>query len=501
MIPAEMEEQILRLHLVEKWSVGTIARHCHVHHTTVRRVLHQVGAQRVEPARPSRIDPFVDFIVETLKKHPTLTASRLHAMVVERGYLGGPDHFRRVVSQYRPRKPAEAYQRLRTLVGEEAQVDWGHFGEHNVDGALRPLSAFVMVLSWSRMVFVQFSYDQRMGSFLDGHVEALAFFGGVPRRVLYDNLKSVVLERRADAIRFQPTALELASHYRFEPSPVAVRRGNEKGRVERTIRYLRTSFWPDRKWRDLDDLNEQALTWCREIAGARKWRGDESSTVNDAFQRERASLMALPDEAFPAEERTTVRVGKQPYARFDRNDYSVPHDRVRRQLTILASPKQVRIVDNDDVVAVHPRSYGRHRQIENEAHLKELTRLKAEARAARGIDRLHHVVPSSADLLKRTAERGHNLGSAVAALLRLLESWSGDAVEQAVKDALAAKTYHVAAVKQALDRRAQDLALPPPTSVTLPQDERVQNAWVKMHDLASYDLLDVEERSAGGSHE
>ena len=117
---------------------------------------------------------------------------------------GSPGHFRRLIAQIRPRKPAEAYMRLRTLQGEEAQMDWGHFGQHAVGGATRALSAFVMVLSWSRMPFVRFFYDQRMGSFLTGHVEAFEFLGGVPRKVLYDNLKSVVLKRRLDAIEFQP---------------------------------------------------------------------------------------------------------------------------------------------------------------------------------------------------------------------------------------------------------------------------------------------------------
>jgi transposase len=151
------------------------------------------------------------------------------------------------VACHRPRPAAEAYLRLRTLPGEQAQVDWGHFGHLQIGRARRPLMAFVMVLSHSRMVFLRFFLDARMDSFLRGHALAFAAFGGVPRVLLYDNLKSAVLERvdhpRGSAIRFNPTLLALAGHYRFEPRPVAPARGNEKGRVERAIRYIRDSFF------------------------------------------------------------------------------------------------------------------------------------------------------------------------------------------------------------------------------------------------------------------
>ena len=488
MIPQEMEERILRLHFIEKWTVGTIASQCGVHHSTVRRVLHARGLPALAAKRPSMIDPFLPFVLDTLKTWPTLPASRLHAMVAERGYAGSPSHFRRLIAQIRPRKPAEAFHRLRTLPGEEAQVDWGHFGNHGVGRATRPLSAFVMVLSWSRMPFVCFYYNQRMGSFLDGHVRAFDFFGGVPRCLLFDNLKSVVLERRADAIRFHPTALSFAAHYRFEPRPVAIRRGNEKGRVERTIRYLRTSFWPARTWTDLADLNQQARTWCHRLAGLRSCPEEHQLSVIAAWRAEQPRLLSLPDDAFPVHDVVNARVGKQPYVRFDTNDYSVPHDRVRRTVTVLATPERVRVVDGDDTIAEHARSYSRGEQIEDPAHLAALTAWKRDARAARGTDRLHHAVPSSATLLEGAARRGHNLGSAVAGLLRLVDTWGAAAVESAVVAALAADALHVAAVRQILGQRAQDAGTPPPLAVSLPDDPRVRDVHVRPHDLASYDM-------------
>jgi transposase len=228
-ISPDVSAQILRLYHAERWRVGTIARQLHVHRDTVRRVLAQAGMPALSsPLRPSRVDPYRVFILATLAKFPTLTAARLYVMVHERGYRGSPEHFRHVIAGMRPRPAAEAYLRLRTLPGEQAQVDWGHFGHLQIGRARRPLMAFVMVLSYSRRIFLRFFLDARMDSFLRGHVEAFIAFGGSARTLLYDNLKSAVLERIGDAIRFNPTLLEFAAHYRFEPRPVAPARGNEK---------------------------------------------------------------------------------------------------------------------------------------------------------------------------------------------------------------------------------------------------------------------------------
>src|SRR6516162_4010938 len=340
-IPPELEAQILRYYHVEKWRVGTIARQLHVHHATVMRVLAQAGLPRTgAPARRSQVEPYLPFLVETLQKFPTLTASRLYAMVRERGYRGGPDHFRHLVACHRPRRPTEAYLRLRSLAAEQGQVDWGHFGHLTIGRARRPLMAFVMVLSWSRHIFLRFFLDARIESFLRGHAAAFAAWNGCPRVLLYDNLRSAVLERQGDAIRFHPTLLAFAAHYRYEPRPVAVARGNEKGRVERAIRYVRDNFFAARSYTDLDDLNAQARAWCDGVASDRPCPEQQTQSVREAFADEAARLLPLPDNPFPLIERVAVKVGKTPYVRFDLNDYSVPHTAVQRMLSVLADPQE-----------------------------------------------------------------------------------------------------------------------------------------------------------------
>jgi len=489
MIPKETEAEVLRLFHAEKWRVGTIADQLGLHHTTVQRVLHQTG---VEPKalglRPSLADAFVPFIVEQLEKYSDLCASRLFQMVKDRGYPGGPDHFRRVVARHRPRKPAEAFHRLKTLPGEQAQVDWAHFGKLQIGRAERTLWAFVMVLSYSRQVFLRFFLGASMPFFVRGHIDALAFFGGVPRVLLYDNLKSAVLERHGDIIRFNPRLIELAAYYRFEPRPVAVARGNEKGRVERAIQYVRSSFFAARTYSDLADHNRQAFEWTTTTSGDRAWIEDRSRTVREVFEGERSNLLPLPDEHFPVHDRLDVEIGKTPYARFDLNDYSVPHDRTQRTLTVIADIETVRIVENNELVATHLRSWDRGQQIETPEHLDRLTAEKKRARQHRGLDRLAKAVPSSQAFLRCLAERGQNMGSNTSRLLQLLDAAGAVALEDALVEVLEHDAVHIGAVRQVLDKRRSELGLPPPVTVALSSDEH-RDLVITPHALSTYDAL------------
>jgi transposase len=490
MISPEREAEILRLHHAEKWPVGTIAAQLGLHHSTVRRVLAQAGLPAgKQMMRPSIVDPFVPFIVETLAKYPRLRASRLYAMARERGYKGAPDYFRHVVSRYRPKPPAEAFLRLRTLPGEQGQVDWAHFGKQTIGNAVRALWAFVMVLSFSRKIFLRFYFGSAMPAFLHGHVSAFNYFRGVPRELLFDNLKSAVLERTGDAIRFNPTLLELAAHYRFLAKPVAPARGNEKGRVERAIRYVRDSFFAAREWKDIADLNAQALAWCDGQAADRPCPEDRARSVREVFEAEQPRLLALPDDEFPTDEHLPVDIGRTPYARFDLNDYSLPHHYTRCTLEVVASVDTVRILDGDEVVAVHRRSYDRGKQLEIESHVQELTDFKRKAREHRSLDRLHHVAPNSRKLLVLVAERGGNIGNLTHRLSLLLENFSARELDDAIAEALERGTPHLGAIRQLLDKARADRGEPPPVRLPLPLDPRLDRLVVRPHSLASYDQL------------
>jgi transposase len=487
-IPLELAARIERLYKVERWRVGTIARQLNVHRDTVRRVLreHQVVPPGT-PLRQSLVDPYRGFIRETLDRYPTLAASRLHDMVCERGYAGQASHFRHLVSTMRPRPPAEAYLRLRMLPGEEMQVDWAHFDHLQIGRARRPLMGFVVVLSYSRRVFLRFCLNAQMDSFLRGHVEAFAAFGGLARTALYDNLKSVVLERVGDAIRFNPEFLAFAKHYRFEPRPVAVARGNEKGRVERHIDFIRKSFFAAREFTDVADLNIQARQWCEGRAFDRPWPQDDALSVRQAFAVEQPRLLGLPTAGYALGQRLEVPVAKTPYVRFDWNDYTVPHTHVRRSLSVLADEQRVRIFDGIIEVASHPRSFDRHEQIEDPSHLQALVEHKRRARAHRGCDALEQVAPASTELLQMAAQHGHNLGSITAALLRLLDQYGAASLQTAITDAIERDVPHPNAVRLALERARERSGRPPPLALVLPEHVARRDAPMRTPSLAAYD--------------
>jgi transposase len=500
-VSPEESAAMLRLHHVEGWPVGTIADQLRRHHDTVERVLTHRGIPVVKrAARTRKVDPFVPFLEQTLAKYPRLRASRLWSMVKARGYDGSKSGFRAIVARLRPRPHAEAYLRRAVLPGEEGLVDWAHFGKLTIGRAERDLFAFVMVLAYSRMRLVWFTLRAAMPSFLRGHVEAFRFFGGAPRGILYDNLKSAVLEREGDAVRFHPTLLALAGHHRFEPRACAPYRPNEKGRVERAIRDVRDNFFAARAFSSVLDLNLQARAWCLDLASERRVPDRKDMTVEAAFLEEKPRLVALPDDDFPIEGRVEVRVGKTPYVRFDRNDYSVPHTHVCRSLTVLATDELVRIVDPaapTQILAEHRRTFDRDQRVEHDGHTLALKEDKRRAHQSRGFDRLFTAVPSSRSMMERLADRGDNLGAATSGLLQLLDRVGADLLERAVAEVVARDQLKLRAVHHVIDRLRYEAGLAPPLTVPVSTDVRA-NAQVRPHALSTYDRLHA---AAGGADE
>jgi transposase len=489
-LPPEQIAEIRRLFFAEHWKVGTIAETLSVHHEAVRRAIEQEGFVRSGPQlRPSALDPYKAFLTTTLEQYPRLRATRLFEMVRARGYPGSVVQLRRYVRIVRPQARAEAYLRLETLPGEQAQVDWGHFGAFQIGRARRQLSCFVLVLSWSRAMYARFALDQTLESFLLGHVEAFMALQGAPRECLYDNLKSVVLERVGDHIRFHPRILELAGHYHFAPKPCAIARGNEKGRVERAVSFLRHSFFAARTFTTLADLNAQLARWIADIAHARRVPGRPEQTVAKALAVEQPRLLPLPEHPFACDLIRPVASGKTPYVRFDANDYSIPHALLRRPLTLIASESHVRVVDGTTEVACHRRSYDRGQRIEDPAHVAALVQEKRHAHELRGRDRLRSACPQAEAFLDALARRDAPLGLETLRLLRLLDQVGAATLDRALAEALARQAISAASVAHLLEQQRRARRQPPPLDVVLPADPRVRDLRVTPHALSAYDAL------------
>lgn len=488
MIPPEQRTEARRLYYAEHFTVNAIADALALHRDTVKAA---IGAQQFVPTprlHRSRLDPFMTFISTTLEQYPKLRSSRLFLMLKDRGYEGSVQQLRRVVRRLRPLAPT-AYLALATMPGEQAQVDWGHFGTLQVGRAQRKLSAFVLTLSYSRRTYARFTFDQTLATFLACHVDAFRDVGGVPRIILYDNLKSVVLERIGNAIRFHPAVLELAGHYHFRPEPCNLAAGNEKGRVERAIGYMRTSYAEARHYRDLDDANAQLRRWLDEVANIRAWPQDRGRTVQDAWREEQPKLLPLPAHEPDTSHVQPIRSGKTPYVRFDLNDYTIPHKLVRKPVTLVADERNVRVLDGDAVVATHARSYDRGCRIEDPTHLAALLDERRKAIVPKAQDRLRTRVPEIDRLFELLALRGENIGFNVARFVDLLDRHDVEDFRAAVVEAAVRETPRATSVAAILDRRSRAKTALPVLPVHLPDDPRVRNLSVISHDPATYDVL------------
>jgi hypothetical protein len=268
-----------------------------------------------------------------------------------------------------------------------------------------------------------------------------------------------------------------------------VARGNEKGRVERAIRYTRESFFAARDYNDLDDLNAQAAAWYDGLAADRRCPDEPTRTVREVFAEEATRLLKLPDNPAPLLERVAVKVGKTPYVRFDLNDYSVPFQYAQRTVTVLADPHELRIVDGAQILACHRRSYDKGAQIEDATHIQALVERKRAARHHRATDRLAQAAPASRDLLNRAAERGSNLGAIVVGLQRLLNRYGATELQAGILEALARDVPHPHAVRLALERRREQRGAPPPVAIELPAHVQARDTPVQPHALETYDQL------------
>lgn len=217
MISKEQIAAIRRLYYAEHWKIGTIAAEMSLHPETVKRALLNSSLD-LRSCRGATLNPWLDFIRLTLNQHPHLRATRLFEMLRDRGYPGSPRQLRRLVAKLRP-VSREAFLRLSVLPGEQAQADWASFGEVRIGSATRRLSCFVITLSYSRALYLEFFLDQTLESLLRSHVNAFSDWQGLPRSVLYDNMKQVVLERFGNSIRFHPRLLDLCGHYHFAALP------------------------------------------------------------------------------------------------------------------------------------------------------------------------------------------------------------------------------------------------------------------------------------------
>jgi transposase len=475
MITPELRAEIRRLVTREGWKIETVARRFGVHHSTVRRALHD-GPQEEVKAVPSALDPFKPYIVSRLTAHPRLTARRLLAELKERGCTLGVHQLRRFLARIRMPRDRKVYLRIEVEPGDQAQVDWASFGQLRVGATHRPLSAFLMVLSWSRALYVDFSLDQRLDTFLRMHRRALEFFGGVPKRILYDNLKSVVLHHIGTTVQFNPRFLAFAGHYLFEPVAAPVRYPEAKGRVESAVRYLRHSLFYGRSFASLQDLRVQASAWRDGTANLRLHQTTRERPA-DRLLVERTRLHALPKHPFDTDLVIPTIT------------YSVPPETVGRTVHIRADDHTVRVVWEHVELASHTRCWDRHRAIEDPDHRRELLERRRAAREPSRRARLAALAPECRLYLQEIARRRINLENEVRKLMRLAALYGDTELAGGMAKALTARTFGARYVRALIDQSRFARGLGEPPEPILTGNPAADALDVEPHDLETYDAL------------
>jgi transposase len=328
-------------------SISDIARRTGHDRKTVRKIAS--GPLLLERAprspRARKLDPFVPFLEQRLTDG-VYNATKLLAELQQRGYTGGKTQLKDWLQPRRPKHAPEPTVRFETAPGEQAQADFAHFGTIQHQGREQRLYAFLMTLGFSRMLFVCFSISCDWVAFLRGHLAAFQYFGGVPRTVLHDNLKSAVLERRDGVVHFHPRYLDFADYYGFTPRACQPYRAQTKGKVERSVQYVRGNFWPGLHFDGLDDLNGQARAWLDSTANVRV---HATTGVTPLSRLAEEGLMPLSNQ--PAYDVTPVLVrqaSRDGWVRYAGNAYAVP-------LEYAAQPLLLKLTEQDQVVVTTPQ--------------------------------------------------------------------------------------------------------------------------------------------------
>jgi len=451
MITPEQRAEMRRLVLREGCRIETVARRFGVHHSVVRRALRDDLPPVDMIRRPSALDSFKPYVVQRLIELPLLSGVRLHQELRERGCTVGLAQMRRYAAQVRPPRPRKVYLRVEFEPGEQAQVDWALFGHMRVGATQRKLSLFSMVMSWSRAIFIDFCFDQKMETFCRMHRRALEFFGGVPKKIVYDNLKSVVVDRVGSTIKFNSRFLAFAGHYLFEATAAPVRYPQFKGRVEDSVKYVRSSFFYGRSFSSLADLRAQAQQWSLKTANQRI-HATTRERPHERLLVEHPPLRPLPPHPFDTDVVLPLVVTKEARVRFDANSYSVPPEHVGKTVLLRADDDTVRVLVDSAEVARHARCWDRRRHIEDPAHLEALLARRKAARGPRSRERLFALCPQARAYLHEVARRKIHLSHEVDKLLRLVDLYGPSDVSLAIARAVADQSFGARFVRALCDQ-------------------------------------------------
>ena len=483
MIDYELYSKINHLRQNEGLTARQIARELSL---DVRTILKWLAETRFKPRqgtpRASKLDPFKQDIVRMLEAHP-YSAVQIFQSIREQGFTGRYSIVKDYVRKVRPPK-TRAFLTLSFAPGECAQVDWGAHGSVNVGGTCRRLSFFVMVLCYSRLMYVEFTVSQTMEHFLGCHQNAFEYFGRVPKKIMVDNLKSAVLKRIVGkAPVFNPKYLDFANHYGFSIAACNVGKGNEKGRVENGVGYVKKNLLAGLEIPDFTAIHPAARHWLDTVANVRI-HGETRQPPIARFEDEWPHLNPLPPHRFDIATVCQVRASSQFRVVIDANRYSVPAEYAGSRLMLKTYPDRICLYHDHKLIARHARSYDRHQDIEDPDHPKQLLLWRRKAREQKIVMRFLSLSPKAAQYYQKLEQRRMNPYHHVQKIVALSEIYNPEAVARALEDAFAFHAFSCEYIANLLEQRAR--CLPEPGALHLTRREDLLDLTVASPDLSIY---------------
>ncbi len=464
--------QYVRIHYLRhqrKLRLGQIAAELKLDEKTVSKWL---GRERFEPrkgkGRSSKLDPYKALVKAWLEKHP-YSAQQILQLLREEGCPAGYTIVKDYVRKVRPRGNA-AYLSLSFAPGECAQVDWGSFGSVGVGDTRRRLSFFVMVLCHSRMMYVEFTLSEKQEQFLQCHQNAFEFFGGVPEKVMIDNLKTGVLEhKQGTAAIIHPRYADFARHYGFKPVACNPRAPHEKGRVENAVGYVKKNFLRGRSLHGFEHLAAQVRRWLDEVANVRVHRHTRQKPLT-LWEKEKALLQALPLNSYDTGISIRLRATSTFRITIDANRYSVPAEYASQPVDARVYPDKVLVYHEGNVIAEHIRSYGRGGDFENPDHPRALLAQRHRARVQKNLQRFLQLGEHSEVFYRELKTRRLNANEHIKKILALVQVHSPRQVAEAISDGHSLGAYSSEYIANILEQRSRPRESPGPLHLSRPSD-------------------------------
>jgi transposase len=448
MIDDELAARVLQLYQTEKFSIRQIAAYCGMCAKTVSRVIHAEGVPLRHSDHEKIITPYRRLIEAWYGEHPKLKASQVYERLLGLGFRGSCSTVERATRKLRTKKPVMFHERV-LLPAEEAQVDW-----MVLSLPWGTVYGFVYILAWSRYLVVRFYPRMTFEFFLDGHLEAFRECMGVAHAHRYDNLKSVVLSRKP-VLRLNLQFVDFSRHFAFAVHPCTPYRANEKGRVERVIRDVR-SFLYIQKPKDLADLNRLIKQWC----GVRNNTPHSMTGRSPADMELDEPLKPLPAISYPAKRIVVAKVSKTGFVEVETNRYSVPSRYSGQAVTVALFPDKVEVIVNSHPVATHLRSFARKQTIEHPTHRTDLLSITPAYKEKRIYLLMTRMNADIARFIQNAEHDGHDTLKTAHSMFRLLVRFGKPCLVSAIREATAQKATRPDVVAAILAKPASSPACP-----------------------------------------